>query len=283
MQPESAPLLDFGGDDRAGTIHFAHANGYPPGVYRVFLEELAESHRVIASLKRPLWSSDPPERLPHWGVFADDLIATLDAAAADHPGPVVGVGHSMGAVVTLLAANRRPDLFSSLILIEPAFLARRHLWMLRLMRRLSRQRIPLISRTLRRRDQWDSQAEAFAWFRAKPVFSGIHDTVLRDYVSHGTYSTSEGGRKLTYDKHWEAHCYASLVDHVTALRRCSLPVLGLRGADTTTLTPQVWRHWQRIAPEQRFLEVPEAGHLLPLEKPRVLARILRNYLPGPNH
>lgn len=280
MQAEPAPLKDFGGNDRGGVMHFAHANGYPPGVYRAFLEALADSHRVIASEKRPLWeSATEPGRVPHWGVFADDLIATLDAAGGDYPAPVIGVGHSMGAVVTLLAANRRPDLFSSLVLIEPAFLPRRHLWSLRLLRRLAGHRIPLVSRTLRRRDHWESEAEVFDWFRAKPVFSGIDDAVLQDYVLHGTYDAGNGQRRLVFDKHWEAHCYTVLADYVTALRRCSVPVLGIRGADTDTLAPQVWRHWQRLAPGHRFLEVPDAGHLLPMEKPRALARILEEKLP----
>lgn len=55
-----------------------------------------------------------------WGLsgHADDLISVLEVAAAESGGPVALAGHSMGAFVAGLAAARRPDLVSRLVLID---------------------------------------------------------------------------------------------------------------------------------------------------------------------
>lgn len=281
------PLIDFGGT--GPVMHFAHANGYPPGCYRAFLEPLTGRYRVLASLMRPLWQPAPdPARLRDWTGFADDLIATLEADARTREGGVIGAGHSLGAFVTLIAAARRPDLFRALVLIEPPFLLRRHRMALHVFRHVAPRRFPLVDRTLRRREHWDSVEEAFCYFRKKPVFRRIRDEVLEDYARHGTRlapapaddPARHQGRVLAFSKHWEARIYLSLASHLPWLRRCRVPAVAVRGGDSDTLLPAVWKQWQRAAPAHRFLEVPGTGHLLPFEDPEGAARRIVEALDG---
>lgn len=276
------PLIEVGG--QGPLLHFAHANGYPPECYRAFLEPFTESFRVVASRMRPLWTPPPdPGQLSDWTGFADELTATLDALENRPDGGVVGVGHSLGGFVSLIAAARRPDLFRSLVLIEPPFLLRWHRMALHFFRHLAPQRFPMVARTLERRDHWDSVDEAFRHFRAKRVFRRIRDDVLEDYARYGTRLVpapaddpgSHHGRELVFDKQWEARIYLSLANHEPWLRRCRVPVVALRGAVTDTLMPSVWQRWQVLAPHHHFIEVPGVGHLLPFEQPEVVAgRIL---------
>jgi pimeloyl-ACP methyl ester carboxylesterase len=75
---------------------------------------LARDHRVFAldlsghgdSGRRPSYS---PE------LWADEVLAVIESAAG---GRAVLVGHSMGGLVALVAAARRPDLVSALVLVE---------------------------------------------------------------------------------------------------------------------------------------------------------------------
>lgn len=97
-------------------LHLAHANGFPPGTYRPLAEALADRYRVIALPARPLWSDQRPESSPTWRPLADDLVRGMDELGL---AGVVGVGHSLGGVLTLWAANRRPDLFRCVVLIDP--------------------------------------------------------------------------------------------------------------------------------------------------------------------
>ena len=97
-------------------LHFAAANGYPPGAYRAFLEPFAESHEVVASLHCPLWETPPElESFSSWDVLGEDVCQLV--SQLQHP--VVSVGHSMGTAAILIAAVQRPDLFKSLVLIRP--------------------------------------------------------------------------------------------------------------------------------------------------------------------
>jgi pimeloyl-ACP methyl ester carboxylesterase len=282
------PLTDFGG---AGEVlHFAHANGYPPGCYRAFLEPFAAHYRVLASHMRPLWQPAPdPAGFRGWTGFADDLIATLEADERVREGGVTGVGHSLGGFVTLIAAVRRPDLFRALVLIEPPFLLWRHRMALHLFRHLAPQRFPLVGRTLRRREHWGSVEEAFRYFRDKPVFRRIHDDVLEDYARYGTrlasappdHPASHQGRVLAFSKQWEARIYLSLGSHLPWLRNCRVPTVGVRGADSDTLLHGVWAQWQRTATSHRFLELPGTGHLLPFEEPRQAADHIMAALASP--
>jgi len=94
-------------------IHLAHANGIPGSSYRPLYERL-QPHTCFA-LER--FGHDP--RFPvddNWTHLADELIAHLQEHATE---PVVGIGHSMGAVVTFMAACKRPDLFSGVLMLDP--------------------------------------------------------------------------------------------------------------------------------------------------------------------
>lgn len=79
---------------------------------------LAERHRTIAYSRRfhvpnsPI-PADAPDPIEAHVTDLMSLVGILDAA------PAHVVGHSWGGLVSLLAADRAPDLFRSLVLIEP--------------------------------------------------------------------------------------------------------------------------------------------------------------------
>ena len=104
-------------------LHFAHANGFPPGTYRKLLEELTESHHVVSMSARPLWPDSKPQDLRDWSDFAEDLRSEFDRRGLRG---VIGVGHSLGAVASLLAAAADPGLFSAVIAIDPLILTGVH-------------------------------------------------------------------------------------------------------------------------------------------------------------
>src|SRR5512145_2706251 len=97
-------------------LHFLHANGYPPGCYKTFLDLLQTQYHVFGMLLRPLWENSKPEDISDWHIFSDDLLRFLEEKS---PAPVIGVGHSIGAIVTLRAALRDPSKFRALILLDP--------------------------------------------------------------------------------------------------------------------------------------------------------------------
>jgi pimeloyl-ACP methyl ester carboxylesterase len=266
------PWLDFGG--RGPTLHFAHANGYPPGAYRALLEDLAGDHRVFAVSHRPLWSAGRPEaELKHWDRVAEDLIAFLDGLGG---GPVIGAGHSLGATSTMFAALRRPDLFRALVLVDPVFVTPAAAAFLALAPRSAVNRVPVVGAALRRREAFASVDEAFDYYRRKPVFEGLSDAALRDYVEAALRPDGQGLR-LAYPREWEAQLYRTVPWVWHRLGGVTMPVLGLRGARSGTLMPSSFRRWRRLQPHADLQEVPGCGHLAPLELPAEIARRIRAF------
>ena len=130
---------------QGAALHFAAANGYPAGAYRAFLEPFAEHHEVVASLHRPLWDTPPDlESFTSWDVLGDDLCQLVSQLQQ----PVISVGHSMGTATILMAAIQRPELFNSLVLIEPVLVPRRYLLALHFFRHFAPNTIPLVKKTL---------------------------------------------------------------------------------------------------------------------------------------
>ena len=174
-------LETFGGS--GDPLVFAHANGYPPGSYRQLLELLSAQSHVTAVRHRPLWGEpQPPSRL-RWQMFADDLIDTLKAT---QEAPVWLLGHSLGAVVGLLAAAREPALFRGLMLLDPVFLPTRFVIAMALTPRSRLRRMPMIRRALSRPATFTDAQAAFEFYRGKRAFSGLDDDALRDYVAAST-------------------------------------------------------------------------------------------------
>jgi pimeloyl-ACP methyl ester carboxylesterase len=266
------PFIDFGG---AGPVlHFAHANAYPPGCYRQFIGALMPHYRVLAIEQRPLWPHGRPEELDSWELVADDLIRFFEQEGLEN---VIGVGHSLGGVATLYAAVKRPSLFRQLVLIEPVFLPPD------LLKKATNpdvlQQIPSVQGALRRRNRWESRQQAFDRFRAKPVFRRFSDAALWDYVNHAIHEDDSGEFVLTYPREWEARIYSRVPRHVWEhLPRVAHPTLAIRAAESDTVWPAAWQLWQELQPAATFVEIPDTGHMLTMERPSLIAQTILDYL-----
>lgn len=270
----SAHWYDAGGD--GPLLHFYHANAYPFGTYRLFLRELARRFHVFGLAHRATWddAGAPPGHM-EWTDYADDLIAFLEATGM---APVIGAGHSLGAVATMLAAGKRPDLFRGLVLIDPVFFDTRFWLAVRATPPPLRRRSRLIAKTLARPDRFHSVEEGVEFHRSKRAFRRFPQEVLADFGAHGLVATADGDYRLAYPREWEAHIYGTPPYVWRRLRAASLPILAIRGAWSDTLSEAAWRKWQRERPADTFVELAETGHLVPLEEPVRTAAVVADWV-----
>jgi pimeloyl-ACP methyl ester carboxylesterase len=96
---------------------FAHGASFHARVWDAVIERLP--HRCIALDLRGHGRSDAPALPLQWRIFADDVIAAADDMKAK---ALIGIGHSLGGHAIAQAAALRPDLFDSLLLIDPVVL-----------------------------------------------------------------------------------------------------------------------------------------------------------------
>lgn len=262
------PFHDFGGT--GPTIHFAHANAYPPSCYKQLFQPFTPNYKVIGMHQRPLWEKSNPRNFKSWNELADDLILFFEQQQLRQ---VIGVGHSMGGVVSIIAAIKRPELFSKLILIDPVIFPKRFTTFTNLLPPFLRKKIiPIAKLSAKRRDNWPNQQTVFDSFRTKKVFRRFSDTALWDFVKGGTKANGNGQITLTYPKDWETQIYITAPSVLSALKKINIPILAIKGQYSNVITTEVWKEWKNTQPNNDFLEYPNSGHLVPMEYPFELAK-----------
>lgn len=275
------PHLDIGGN--GPLLHFAHANGYPPECYRPLLERLSTHYHVLAMHQHPLWPEAKPADLPDWHPLTDDFLRFLDEHNA---GPLFGVGHSMGGVVTLRAALRQPQHFRALVLIDPVLFPPSFIFIWELVTKLglAYRLHPLAGNALHRRKVFQSRESLIEGYRRKAVFRRMDDKALQAYVTGITRQRRDGKFELVYSPEWEAHIYVTGVLRAARtwqeLPGLKVPLMIIRGAQTDTFWASTARLVQRKLPSTHIVNIPDSGHLVPLERPAEVYQTIQDFLLG---
>ncbi|NPA26613.1 MAG: alpha/beta hydrolase [Chloroflexi bacterium] len=257
--------------------HLAPANGFPPQVYGPWLAGLQDVFTVRSLVPYAMRASEPPPRDLEWLDLAHEMAHHLDRLPARG---WVGIGHSLGGVLSLMVAVERPEIFRALVLLDPVFLPAPLLWGMRVLRALRQEfRFPLARQALRRRRIFPSR-EAFAQrYRSRALFRSWHPDAWQAYVTHGLRAT-EHGFTLAYDPRWEATLFARVpVDVWRWVRRAgeaAIPAVILYGEHSEIFRWGVLRRLRRWWPQARLVPVPGRGHMFPMEAPETTAALVRD-------
>ncbi len=214
-------------------------------------------------------------------MLTDDLLSALGSLDLRAPGgKIIGVGHSLGAVLTLNAALKEPERFSRIVLIDPTMLPPPLLIKVWWMKKLGLEFRPdLVAGALRRRRHWDSLEAALESFKSKPLFRTWDPEVVEDYAKSMTAPDLQGGVRLVYPPEWEAKIYQTIPTNVwKAAARLKVPCLVIRGAESNTFTAESEAAFQKADPSAVFKVVAGAGHLVPFEKPGPTADFTLEFL-----
>jgi sigma-B regulation protein RsbQ len=109
------------GVDRGPTVLLGHGFGCGQQMWRFVAERLAQDHRVAVFDHVGSGDADPaawdPQRYASLDGYAEDLGDIVEALDVED---VVYVGHSVAAMMGVLAAVARPELFTKLVLLAPS-------------------------------------------------------------------------------------------------------------------------------------------------------------------
>lgn len=270
--------LDWGGDGRPA--HFLHGNGFCAGAYAPFIRYLVPHFRIFASDIRGQGGSEFPdiERIRHWGVFAEDL--NLLIRRLRQP-PVIGMGHSLGAVTTYISAASHPDLFSALVLIDPVLLPRRILWRIAALRWLGLgSRAAKAVRARNRRQHFKNKAEALQFFiSGRGIFKSWSPEFVQAYLECGLLEKDAQTAVLRCDPEIEAQIFESVpVDVWSYARRIRCPLLVLRGEHSDVFPADAAERLKRVAADCDVATIAGTGHFPTMEKPEECAEAITEYL-----
>lgn len=256
-----------------GHIVFSHANSFPAGVYGVLFEIWRKRGYQVHAVEKFGHDAARPVT-SNWPHLRDELIDFIDAEVG---APAWLVSHSLGGMLSVLAACKRPDLARGVVLLDAPIIAGVSAHGLRvakatgLMPRVSPGRISSI-----RRHNWPSRAAVREHFAKKSAFARWDPAVLEAYVRSG-FLRRGGQTVLAFDREVETQIYNTLPHHMpSVLRRHPLqcPLAYIGGLQSVETRPVSLDTTRRLAGE-RFVRT-DGTHLFPMEHPQhAAAEVLR--------
>ena len=249
-------------------MQFSHANGFPASSYSYVFELLPELD--VHHINKMGYGAFPLKRNLH--NFADEL---LDHIQRHHQEPVIGVGHSTGAVVTLLAAVKQPHLFKRVILLDPVlfrFTKRLVIDMARLVG--MGDRMGPTRKALTRRTHFGDHDEARQYFGGKGFFRNFDPRCFEDYVQHGLMPAASGaGLELAISAQLEADIFRSVLTRLPR-KLAPVPTTLVHATHHPLLEPADIDWLKRHGNGIDFVPF-EGGHMFPLEQPQATADLIR--------
>ncbi len=274
------PMLLLGGIGKP--INLALANGITPETYLPMLNPLMDAYRVVCLPPRALWEDEPiPTELGYWDELARDL---LTGFAKHGLNDVIAMGHSFGAVASMIAAIEQPERFKGLVLLDPTLLPSHVLDALREMRESGTigEGFHLAARAAKRQRTFESYEAAYAYFNKRGAFRDWTDEATRAYVYHGLRQDTDGSVTLKWSPEWETYYfktgYMQTWEMIPKLATLKLPILILRGGTSDTYLPDAAARVRELLPDATHVEISGHGHLFPQSAPLESATVIRDWL-----
>jgi pimeloyl-ACP methyl ester carboxylesterase len=258
--------LDFAGEGPVAVLH--HATGFHGWVWTPIAEALTGRYRVLALDARGHGDSEKPAGGYEWKQFVADLTGFIETLRL---GPVLGIGHSLGATTTAGVAAEHAELISAAVLLDPVLYPRG-------VRRLADEDNPMVAIAHRRRDVWDSHKQVIESYRSRAAFAKWRDDVLRLYVHHG-FTAFEAGVRLKCPSSVEAQVFGMgmHIDGWEMMSRVHVPTLLMRGAESDKLSAKDANELARLLPQSLLRTLPDTTHTFPMEAPDDVARAILEF------
>ena len=252
------PLLLLHGDLRTGRSW--------DGVAR----DLLDKFHVVSLDARGHGDSDWTPRGYRFSDRVEDLKAFCDAIGFTS---AIGVGHSTGGVVMTLAAEKYPDLFSRLVLLEPMVVVDERF-----------QRM-VAKRADFDRTTWKSRDEVYDYLSSHHTAGRWRDDVIRDVVAHEAYKREDE----LFDMKWSPHSfnwadregdYLDLKPVFEYLgEMLDLPILLIRSSDHKSQVEE--QHAVRDGvPNMQLLTIENTDHNMYMERPDAVAQAVADFVAG---
>lgn len=266
---------DFGGSGRP--VLAAHATGFNGLVWRPLAAALTDAHVVAPDFRAHGRSPVAPDADLRWERFADDVLATLDAAGwpdGDPQHAPVGIGHSMGGAALLLAELRRPGTFAGLWVFEPIIFPEA------VRSTMGSVDHPLAAGARRRRAAFATRQDAIDTYGSKPPMGSFDARALAAYVEGGFLDNPDGTVGLACRPEDEARTYETAAT-CTAFERLgdiTCPVVVVRGELDEWGPASITAPATAALRDGRLVAHDELSHFGPMEDPEGLAREIGAFL-----
>jgi pimeloyl-ACP methyl ester carboxylesterase len=259
-----------------GRVILNHPTGFLAALWQPIAEQLsAAGYEPIACDARGHGDSDKPDvtaKNYHWMRFVEDL-QTIISVLGLEGAPFVG--HSMGGASGLYLEGTRPGTFARLAVIEPIVMPGGFA-------PDEERRGEMAAAARRRRSSFPSRDEMFENYRHRTTFTRWTDESLRIYAEQGTYDAEDGGIRLKCppEVEGEVFSHSGSLNIWDVLPNIEAPVLVMAGQHTEGFLDMVAQGVSQRVQNGRYIQLPDAGHLAPMERPDLVAGEIIAFLKG---
>ncbi|NOY68736.1 MAG: alpha/beta hydrolase [Deltaproteobacteria bacterium] len=247
-----------------------HATGFMPWLWHPVARRLLSRFRIIIPYFCDHRVAKPEDGLS-WLTLAEDLAAFLTALGPENP---FIVGHSMGGAVAAICAAKFGLSFKKMLLFEPIFLPRNFYGM-----KIRVDQHPLASRSINRKNSWESRDNALSYLKSKPLFASWDNEALELYVTFGMVEAGDGSLELACTPQHEAALFMGSIayDPWPVLSKVDCPVLVVEAEHSENKGKIPFRQASELFPNGEFKIMSGAGHLIPMEKPVETADLIMEF------
>ena len=215
--------------DATTAIHYLHGNGFCGATMAPLAAAIQDQldihccHLVSDIPGHGQSRLEKPYGQPNWNQMAADIANTLPQRWS---GQLIGVGHSLGGVLTLIMAAENPQLFQRVVLLDPVIFTPSILFIQRLLRKTGLwKRTSLATKVHCRRQYWDSRHDMASSLRQKRLYRNWQTQAFDHFVDHASHQIADGRIQLACDPSWEASIFASYPRQLWSLiKQVGVPV-----------------------------------------------------------
>lgn len=258
-------------------IYFAHGNGFP-----------ALSYLRLLNCLNSVYECNYLDKIGHnpnypvtdnWDYLVKEII---DNIQKKYDEPIIGVGHSLGGVLILLAAIRQPHLFKLVIMIDSPLINKFKSSMIKIAKLLKFiDNLTPASRALARRTHWNNKKELISYLQTKPLFKTFREDCLNDYIDFGFEKTVQG-YTLTFDNYIEYLIFRTLPHDLPSYeRQLNVPTALIYGNKSTLVKAGDVSYMKKKFSINAY-SLP-GGHMLPFEQPELVGEKIIDIISNLNH
>jgi pimeloyl-ACP methyl ester carboxylesterase len=187
------------------------------------------------------------------------------------------LGHSLGGVLSLLAAIKAPSLFKAVIMLDSPLIGPFKSSIVRIAKALGIiDHITPASRTKDRREYWQNREQLVDYLRTRELFKTFSDECLNDYISYGLERKPDGYH-LRFDRRIEYQIYRTIPHIIPKLQGKLITPTALIYGDKSTVVDRMDRRYMRTHFGIKTFKI-KGTHLFPMESPDIVAGQVFNAL-----
>lgn len=267
-------------DPEQAIIVFRHGNGLSALCYWPFLKHFLSDYELVLIGAQAHGLSENGKTFAGWDQACDEIQPLLTRYESH---PLIAMGHSFGAILSLLSASRNLGMYQQVLALDPILFTP---YMAMMMAPLADKEFwhrvfPLARQARRRNNGWRDRQQAYEYFYQRGMFKTWSNEALQAYVDHALIPSDDNNESavmLACPPWMEAQVFATYPKRVWhELKALNIPTLFLHGDKTYRFVAVSARKLMRRNHWVKSQQV-EGDHCFMLGQPEFFAQMVLSYL-----